>query len=225
MKYCVVIIFLVLFTVQSHSQQVPDTLREQLLVFATTELKSYCDSHLVKFTNKPDSAERVYPWDLRVRSARYITLDGRTYIAALLGCSGLGELVILDSANTNYKPRRIQMNFPTHYVGLEELHDVNNDNIPELEIFLHSGSHMAYLTLVSIHKDSLSFILDDKDHYQFGAPGGGIKVEDRDGDGIMEIILQDMIWPGDENPPEARYLIHKWDGKKYVFSHQEEIRR
>ncbi|MCH7948517.1 MAG: hypothetical protein IIC66_12040 [candidate division Zixibacteria bacterium] len=225
MKYYILIIFLFLFTVKSHGQRVPDSLKDQLLAHATPELKSFCDSRLVKFRNNPDSAERAYPWDLRVRSTQYIELSGKSYIATLLGCTGLGELVILDSANTNSKPRRIQMNFPMHYVAIKELHDVNNDNVPELEIYLHSGSHMAYLTLVSIYEDSLSFILDDKGYYQFGAPGGGTRIEDLDNDGIMEIILEDMIWPGEEDPPEARYFIHKWDGEKYVFSHQEEIRK
>ena len=225
MKYYILIIFLLLFTVQSHSQQVPDTLKEQLLVFATPELKSYCDSQLSILGKDPDSAEMVYPFIMKVRSAQYINLDGQTYIATLLGCAGLGELVILDSTITNSEPRRIQMNFPSHYVELGELYDLNKDSVFELKISLGSGSHPMYLTFVSIYKDSLAFIRNENGSYQFMAPGGGIKVEDRDGDGFMEIILQDMIWPGDEDPPEARYFIHKWDGKKYVFSHQEEIRK
>ena len=225
MKNYIFIIFLLLFTVKSHGQRVPDTLKDQLAVYTTLELQSYCDSQLSILGKYPDSAERVYPLEMKVRSARYISLDGRTYIAALLGCTGLRELVILDSANTNSKPRRIQMNFPSHYVGLGELYDLNKDSVFELKISLGSGSHPMYLTFVSIYKDSLAFIRNENGWYQFMAPGGGTIVEDRDGDGFMEIILQDMIWPGDEDPPEARYFIHKWDGEKYVFSHQEEIRK
>ncbi len=197
-----------------------------MLSHASDKLDSICNSRYMKkknhWKNKKDSdmdsTELEYFvgfHGLRIKSFRYLNINDTTYGALLLGCIGHGEVILLDSANPKIEILRTEMNLPDMHAGFEKIRDINNDGIPELEIYCSSGSSMMYLCLLSISKDSLSFITDEGGRYQFSASNGNIRTHDDDSDGIYEIICGNKRWPGD--PPQDP-TIYKWNGSCYYRS-------
>ncbi len=184
---------------------------------ASETLLSKCDSALAKYAGRSDSARKAEPNALEIKSVTSVTVADSRYWVVLVGCFGWAEIVFVDSADVRRRPMRAELNVPSRYVAFGDYRDINDDGVPELFIHEASGSHGMYIVFVSVFEDSLSFVRDDKGHYQFFASGGGIQVKDLDGDKIDEIILKEMVWGDDpsadvDNPPKT---IYRLQGNKY----------
>ncbi len=189
---------------------------ENLLTHASPAIVAKSDTICSRFAGHPDSADRVSALHLEIKDCKQVSLGEVNRYLAILGHAVAGEILLLDSLNGSVL-FRLDLNIPSRFAKFDDYRDINNDGAPELFIYEGSGSHGMYIVFVSVFEDSLSFVRDDKGHYQFFASGGGIQVKDLDGDKIDEIILKEMVWGDDpsadaDNPPET---IYRLQGNKY----------
>jgi hypothetical protein len=196
----------------------------ELLQLASDSLVAESIAIVAGFSGRPDSAEMVEARQLELKDCMSFSIEGRRTTAAIIGNYIFGEIVVLDSSGNVPTQRKLRIALPSRFASFGELKDVNHDGTPELPIYQASGSHGQYLVLVSLHRDSLSFIRDEKGHYQFFASGGDIRVIDLDSDGIYEIVLTKMAWgddpPGKSNQPPK--TVYRWCDGKYVMSTEAE---
>ena len=190
---------------------------EDLLTYANPAIVAKSDTICSRFAGHPDSTDRVRARELEVKDCKSLNSGEKSNYAAILGHYIAGEILLLDSLNGSVL-FRLNLNIPSRYASFGDYRDINNDGVPELFVHEASGSHGNYIVFVSVFEDSLSFVRDDKGHYQFFASGGGIQVKDLDGDKVDEIILTEMVWGHDpsadaDNPPKT---IYRLQGNKYA---------
>ncbi|MFQ5498316.1 MAG: hypothetical protein ACE5FH_01470 [Candidatus Zixiibacteriota bacterium] len=82
--------------------------------FASVEVVSRCNASLAQLRNNSDSAEIAWPSVPAVRAARYVSQGDMTYLAVAIGCTGPGEIILLDSALQTSVTHRYLTSFPTH---------------------------------------------------------------------------------------------------------------
>ena len=204
------IIFVMFLSISTFSNNISDD--SEFLEFASTSLKSRCDSAVAKILSNPKWADLADNEKLEVKDYKYPHLYNKTYLALLLGCNGPGEFILIDSANSQSK--RLTINIPAKHARIGQIIDLNSDKVPELMIELSSGSHGSYLAFISIFEDSLSYITDENGYSQFFAPGGKYEIKDIDNDGDIELILKEMNWPEDKKNSD-NYIIYKWNGSSF----------
>lgn len=191
-----------------------DDTTQTLLRHASAKLVSSCDSLVERIRANPQYAGLAERERTEIKDHQYFEHDDKSFLALLLGCTGPGEVILVDTAKPGEPVGRLEINIPSKHARFGDFKDVNNDSVPELEVWESSGSHGMYIVFVSVYEDSLAFIRDDRGNYQFFASGGGIQVKDLDGDQVLEILLEEMIWPSDEKKVLTDQ-IYKWDGKVY----------
>ncbi len=192
--------------------------KEKLLELVSQDLIEKCNSGLKQLENDPDSVEMAFPMKCAIRDNKIIEYQGKKYYIVIAGCTGYGEVLIINSTDTSVIAKSEIINFPTHYVSIGEIIDINNDSVPELVIHQSSGSQGMYAIFFSLYETKLLPILNEIKHYQFYASGGNIEYKDIDNDGTLEIILESMLLPADvkKGITEATKEILKWDGTRYI---------
>jgi hypothetical protein len=183
---------------------------------ASPEIVDSCESYVEWYQDRYPDEEVPPGYLLEIKSTKQITVDSTEILAVLLGC-GPGEIVFLDSLGNETSPPRGKFTTPSRHAAFGDFRDVNGDGIPELWIWLHSGSHGMYISFLSVTRDSTWFLEDDSGNNMLFASGGGIVVADSNSDGNYEVYLERMRWPGEE-PPSPPREIFKWDGT--VFRRQ-----
>jgi len=184
---------------------------------ASPEVVETCQYRIDQHLERHPEEQEIPPgYLLEIKSTKQITVDSTEILAVLLGC-GPGEIVFLDSLGNETAPPRRKFTTPSRHAAFGDYRDVNGDGIPELWIWLHSGSHGMYISFLSVTRDSTWFLEDDSGNNMLFASGGGIVVADSNSDGNYEVYLERMHWPGQE-PPSPPTRVFKWEGN--VFRRQ-----
>lgn len=181
--------------------------------YASLDLSGKCDSLRLQFQSKPDSIELYEHAELVLKDERSINVKGQSFCAIIIGCTGFGELILLDSSDDRQVQFRQALTIPGKHVNIEDVLDINSDGFDEIILNLSAGAHGYYSYFISVHKDSLSFITDERGNYGFFAMRGGVFVKDIDNDGTQEIIVDHMLKSGQRE----NYTIYKWNGKNYFI--------
>ena len=152
---------------------------------------------------------------LRLLDFGFFNINEDQFAAALVGCCGNGEFILMDSANLTNVVNRINVNIPGYHANFGGLIDANKDGVKEMIIYLSAGAHGMYLYLLSIERDSIRFITNryrDKDVYEFYG-SSSVDIRDSDGDGYYEIEAVDR-----ESATIDKIDTYTWDGAKFKIT-------
>lgn len=206
---------LLLATLVSSTEARRQDCPEDILQYASDSLQERSTQLIAHAKGREDG---TLPYELAALACAILPGSGQdSLIVALVGLAGLGEILLLERSRSDSLRFSLPINLPTFYAGFGEVEDVNQDGVPDVQVVVGSGSHGIYHAWVSVYADSLAFLLNENGHYFFFASGGGMQLKDHDGDGTPEIVLREMVWPGDtihdpDNPPEN---VYRWDGEVY----------
>jgi hypothetical protein len=178
--------------------------------YSSNELKEKCDSLMKRLKTDSDDPEILGHAKLVVKDRGNFIVNGNKACAMIIGCTGFGELILLDSCGGEAQFRQ-ELIIPGKHAYIGNILDINSDGYDDIRLDLSAGAHGYYSYFLSVYTDSLSYIKKNNESYSFFAATGGISVKDIDNDGVYELIVDHML----EEGQKENYTIYKWNGHHY----------
>jgi hypothetical protein len=193
-----------------------ENVKDSMIKYVSSDIVDSCSGIVNNKISHPmyKDFESFDAFSLEIKDYKYFKLYDKSLLVIVVGCTGPGEIIFVDSLKPDSVLYRQRINIPSRYVSIDSLADINNDGIPELIIYEDSGSRPQHVILISIYKDKIEFIRDENGKYQFVSPNGNFHLKDLNNDGVYEIILEKMVYKGEKVPADPR-IIYVWDGERY----------